>query len=144
MGTIVGYITTTEGEPIADASVIVESGPPHPDLAAITDESGAYRLSDLEPGQYVIRVFAEGFSTVSGRVPVRHGLVTRANLTLQQEEESPVPEMDDQFEDEFETTSPLGSKGSFDAAKSGGGATSNKGLPEAPPRPPRRRSKNLS
>jgi len=51
MGAIVGNITTTKGEPIADASVMVESGPSHPDLAAITDESGAYHLGDLEPGQ---------------------------------------------------------------------------------------------
>jgi Carboxypeptidase regulatory-like domain len=128
MGAIVGNITTTGGEPIADASVMVESGPSHPDLAAITDESGVYRLGDLEPGQYVIRVFAEGFSTVSGRVPVRRGHTTRANLTLE-EDETPVPEMDDQFEDEFQAP-----------FRSSSGHTSD--MPNAPPRPPRRRPKN--
>jgi hypothetical protein len=92
MGAIIGNITTLEGEPVADASILVESGPSHPDLAALSDESGSYQLSDLEPGQYVIRVFAEGFSSVSGRVPVRRGRVTRANLTLQEAE---TPELDE-------------------------------------------------
>lgn len=127
MGAIAGNITTSEGEPIADASVLVESGPSHPDLAAITDASGAYRLSDLNPGQYVVRVFAEGFLTMSGRVPVRDKQVTSLNVTLE-EDESPVPEMDDQFKDVFPTPSKSGSE---------------EATPAPPSQPPRRRLKNL-
>jgi hypothetical protein len=128
MGTIVGKITTSDGRPIADATVMVESGPTHSDLAAVTDVTGAYALSELEPGLYTLQVNAAGFSTVSGRVPVRHKQITRADLTLE-EEEIPVPEMDDQFEDEFRR-----SPGSQDRARTT--------TPKAAPRSPRRRSQS--
>ena len=86
MGTIAGVITDIGGNPIPDASIFVTSGPAHAEIAALTDEQGAYRLSGLRAGTYVLQVNAGGFVPVSGRVPVRDGRVTRADVTLQGDE----------------------------------------------------------
>ncbi len=88
-----GMVTTSAGEPIPDASVFVESGPSHPDIVAVTGVQGAYELSGLAPGVYVIRVQADGFTGISGRVPVRHGQATRLNVALEFDQ---VPEIDGQ------------------------------------------------
>src|SRR5215469_5076659 len=127
MGTIAGRITSPDGEPIANASVMVASGPSHPDLAAITDKKGAFRLDDLEAGEYLIQVNAEGFAKVCGRVPVRPRHVTRADLVLPEEE---VPELDDQFEDD-----PL--------SRPGGQDKSDAPAAKSPTAPPRGRSKSV-
>src|SRR5213596_1986222 len=45
--------------------------------SAITDSTGAYRLTDLRPGVYAITFALEGFSTVK-----RDGLELPANFTM--------------------------------------------------------------
>lgn len=70
MGLLVGVVRTTDKQPIPDARVLVVSGPTHPDIAALTNENGRFRLGGLEPGRYRIEVDAEGFLPVQGGVRV--------------------------------------------------------------------------
>ena len=92
MGAIVGEVLTVNKQPIADAAVMVASGPTHSDVAALTDERGAFRLGDLESGRYVIEVDAEGYVSRQGRVPVRSERATHVHIVLQNEY---VPEIDE-------------------------------------------------
>ena len=85
MGVIVGRVVTVDEQPIEDAAVMVVSGPTHPDVAALSDERGAFRLGDLVPGRYVIEVDAEGYVSRRGRVPVRSERATHIHIVLQDE-----------------------------------------------------------
>lgn len=56
---ILGRVTDSEGEPVRDAVVLILSGTAsHPDIAALTDEQGKYRLTGLAPGTYRVGVNA--------------------------------------------------------------------------------------
>ncbi len=51
-GAVAGRVTAG-GRAVSDAVVmIVEGHAPHPDIAALTDERGAFELSGLAPGWY--------------------------------------------------------------------------------------------
>ena len=51
-GVVAGRVTAG-GHPVADAVVmIVEGHASHPDLAAVTDETGSFQLGGLTPGWY--------------------------------------------------------------------------------------------
>jgi hypothetical protein len=91
MGTILGTVQTTQEEPVAEAAIMVASGPTHHDVAALSDENGEFRLSDLEPGRYVLQVNAEGFQSVRGNVDVRAEGIARVRITLSAEA---VPEIE--------------------------------------------------
>lgn len=59
-----GRVTNEQGEPVKDAVVLIlEASTSYPDIAALTDESGQYRLSGLSPGTYKVAVNAEGRET---------------------------------------------------------------------------------
>lgn len=56
---ILGRVTDSEGEAVRDAVVMILSGTAsHPDIAALTDEQGKYRLTGLAPGTYRVGVNA--------------------------------------------------------------------------------------
>jgi len=84
MGVIKGTVKTTDDEPVPEASVMVASGPSHPDVAALTDDGGAFELGGLQSGRYVIEVNAAGYSPARGRVRVRDEGTTRVGITLQE------------------------------------------------------------
>jgi uncharacterized protein (DUF2141 family) len=58
--TIAGKVIRLDtGLPVRDASVMIVSGPaPSPDIARITDESGAFSFSGLAPGEWLLRAIA--------------------------------------------------------------------------------------
>jgi large repetitive protein len=58
--TIAGKVIRLDtGLPVQDASVMIVSGPaPSPDIARITDESGAFSFSGLAPGEWLLRAIA--------------------------------------------------------------------------------------
>ncbi|MGL4230014.1 MAG: MSCRAMM family protein [Casimicrobium sp.] len=58
--TIAGKVIRLDtGFPVADASVMIVSGPaPSPDIARITDASGAFSFSGLAPGEWLLRAIA--------------------------------------------------------------------------------------
>lgn len=58
MAAISGRVLDRDGFPVADATVMIaESTASHIDIAQITDESGRYSLTDLEPGEYRIAAY---------------------------------------------------------------------------------------
>ena len=121
MGTIAGVVMDIGGDPIPDASVFVVSGPTHAEIAALTDEAGAYRLGGLGPGTYVLKVNADGFAPVSGRVPVRDGRVTRVNVTLRGDEVLEIEGSPDPEAEQGRAAAPQRSnRGSRQRARSGG------------------------
>ncbi|MGQ9927985.1 MAG: carboxypeptidase-like regulatory domain-containing protein [Chloroflexaceae bacterium] len=66
---ITGQVRTADGAPIADAVVMITgSSPPHPDIAALTDEQGRYRFDGLIAGRYTLQVNATGYVPRTGVV----------------------------------------------------------------------------
>ena len=82
-GTILGFVSTPDGDPIEGATALIVTGPAHADIAAITDERRLFELSDLDPGFYVIRISADGCEPVREGVQVRGGQVSRIYVVLQ-------------------------------------------------------------
>lgn len=83
---VVGTVTGADGAPAARVQVHVEplgGAPAVPDIAVITDESGAYRWT-LPPGQYRLSPLAPGNVAQAVEVTVQPG-VTRVDLQLQTE-----------------------------------------------------------
>jgi hypothetical protein len=64
MKTIIsGVVQDLHGKPIAQAPVYFTNGPvPLPDIAALTDEEGAFTLTAPTRGSYTIACAAEGFA----------------------------------------------------------------------------------
>lgn len=60
-GTIRGRVSTSEGQPVAGASVTIDrSEAPHHDLAFMTGDRGEFLLGGLQPGPYSIAVEVHG------------------------------------------------------------------------------------
>lgn len=81
-GAIAGQVRTTQGEPVADASVLIADGPCHKDIAALTNKQGEYKFDDLIPGSYTIMVNAEVGGTQTNQAHVDAGYVTRLDFSL--------------------------------------------------------------
>lgn len=82
-GAIVGQVTTVQGEPVVDASVMITGdSPAHKDIAALTNEQGEYGFDNLVPGDYAIMVNAENYAAQTQHVHVEAGHVTHLNFSL--------------------------------------------------------------
>jgi uncharacterized GH25 family protein len=65
------------GEPVADATITVVSGPgPAPDIAPLTNDDGAFSLDGLPPGDWVLRAMTTEGGTSEGRGRVTAGGVS--------------------------------------------------------------------
>lgn len=81
---IAGQVMTASGAPVADAVVMITSpSPPHPDIAALTDEQGRYRFDGLIAGRYTLQVNATGYAPRTGAVQARPGEVARLNFVME-------------------------------------------------------------
>ncbi len=91
---ISGTVTDSTGAIIPDANVTVTSEQTHVPVRTVTTSSGSYRVTDLVPGTYDVRVEGRGFgaSVVNG-VHVDVGTVSTANATLQAGETSATVEV---------------------------------------------------
>lgn len=77
-----GYVRDTQGVPQMGASVEVLSAAAL-EFKALTDEKGFFRLANLVPGTYSVKVTAPSFlPTLRERVGLREGSATVVNLTL--------------------------------------------------------------
>ena len=61
-GRVVGHVTdSVTGHPVVGAPVVVTDGPgPLPDLAIVTDENGDFVIPEIDPGDWVITIDANG------------------------------------------------------------------------------------
>ena len=85
LGAIDGVVLGAGARPLAEATIIVVSGPTHPDLASLSAADGSFSVEGLPPGSYVLRVAAEGLEPVEREVQVRAGERSRADVTLGRE-----------------------------------------------------------
>jgi hypothetical protein len=66
-----GVVRDPAGRPVASARAFLAGGPMAvPDVAALTDERGAFVLSVPSPGTWELRCDADGFSPAVERVEV--------------------------------------------------------------------------
>jgi Carboxypeptidase regulatory-like domain/TonB dependent receptor len=75
---LVGDVTdVSTGAPVADAVVTVSSNALHTEEIAVTDATGAYRIPNLAPGSYTLRVEKDAFKPYA-----REGLELHADTTI--------------------------------------------------------------
>lgn len=80
---IAGVVRGPDGKPVSNARVYFTAGPvPLPEIAALTDKSGAFSLTAPAPGEYVIESAADEFKARSSTVKVKGGERVRLDLQL--------------------------------------------------------------
>lgn len=80
---ISGVVRSPDGKPVSNARVYFTAGPvPLPEIAALTDSSGAFSLTAPAPGEYVIESAADEFGARSSKVKVKGGEQVRLDLQL--------------------------------------------------------------
>jgi hypothetical protein len=67
MGSIKGIIRDNNNRPVPDVTVMIVSGPSHPDIAPMSDENGNFDLSNLAAGEYRIKAYG---NVESENIPV--------------------------------------------------------------------------
>ena len=79
-GTIKGHIQTSDGKPAAYVSV----GLKNTGKGITADDQGNYRLVNIKPGIYTLRISHVGMPTEEQQVTVRDGQQTEVNITLRE------------------------------------------------------------
>lgn len=83
-GRILGTLTDQSGAAVAGATVVVTDVQRGTSRTVTTDESGSYAVTDLQPGNYKIRVETKGFKTVERpNVQIEVASDVRADFALQ-------------------------------------------------------------
>jgi hypothetical protein len=69
---ICGLVVDSRGQPVVGARVFFIAGPVSlPDIAALTDNHGGFRLSAPAPGDYTLQCIADGFFPTTVRTTVK-------------------------------------------------------------------------
>jgi Ca-activated chloride channel family protein len=76
-----GVVTDSSGAVLPGATVTV-SGPRPPDVTAITDANGAFRILALQPGKYKVRIELTGFKDAQTTVEIVSGKTTTIRVVL--------------------------------------------------------------
>ena len=79
-GSISGQIFNGDKEAINDAHIRLLGQ----SVYDVSDHKGAFRLVNISPGEYTLRISRIGYSTLDRKVEIRAGEVTRLTATLQQ------------------------------------------------------------
>jgi hypothetical protein len=83
LGTLAGTVTDAHGEPLAEATVTIQTSDGLKPHATHTDASGRFEFSRYRPGQYDLRAYAGGaFSGWSKRILIRTGKTTQVTLRV--------------------------------------------------------------
>jgi protocatechuate 3,4-dioxygenase beta subunit len=78
---IVGQVVDAAGQPVADATVMIEtSDRSHHDIAQLTGATGEFRFVDVEPGTYTVVARTPGGAAVRGTTRVGAGRVATLRL----------------------------------------------------------------
>lgn len=78
---ITGTVISEGGEGLPGVTVTLNS-PTIAEVTTVTDETGRFRFTNLPPGEYTLRVHADGFQ-VSTRTITTHIAATAADLTIE-------------------------------------------------------------
>jgi hypothetical protein len=83
-GTIIGVVTdASSGKPVAGAVVVARSPALQGEQTAVTDDNGAYRVTLLPPGEYVLAVQLEGYKPAErSDITLRTDKTIRANMAV--------------------------------------------------------------
>jgi len=82
-GDVSGTVTDASGAAVAGATVRAENAETGEKQSATTNDTGFFRIVNLNPGQYRLSVEASGFKTMERRASVDIALTTQANFSLQ-------------------------------------------------------------
>jgi len=82
-GSIQGAVTDPSGAVVGGARITITNKATGQAIATTTTSSGTYASSALTPGDYVLRVEAQGFRTLEAAVPVQVGVTASGNFRLQ-------------------------------------------------------------
>jgi hypothetical protein len=82
-GSIVGTVTDPQGAVIAGAKITITDKGTAQAISTITTAAGTYTSGALIPGDYAVRVEAQGFKTLTTTFPVQVGVTTPGNFKLQ-------------------------------------------------------------
>lgn len=84
IGKIEGIVLNAKGQPVADASVTIQTSDGLHPHATHTDSSGRFEFDRWSIGQYDLRAYANGtFSEWSKRILIRYKKTTTVTLRLQ-------------------------------------------------------------
>jgi hypothetical protein len=89
-GSIQGTILDPNGAVVSTAKLTIINKDTGQKIEPEVSSAGTYNSGPLPPGQYVVRVAAQGFRTLEQTVKVEVGVITTANVTLQLGSESTV------------------------------------------------------
>lgn len=83
---IEGVVRTARGAPVMDARIYLRRGPaPLPDIAALTDEQGAFAFAVPAAGKYTVACSVEGQATLEATVTVPKNKGRRAAVEFRLE-----------------------------------------------------------
>jgi iron complex outermembrane receptor protein len=78
-GTLTGTVTSTEGEVLTGANVILVDT----QRGTATGPEGSYRIANIQPGDYTVRVTFVGYQSVERDLTIEAGATRTANFQLQ-------------------------------------------------------------
>ncbi len=81
-GIVAGTITVVSGAPVAKATVIVRNLATNQSVTTTTTAAGAYSVADLPPGEYEVKVSAEGLEPKTVKVSVGAAAAQVVDVTL--------------------------------------------------------------
>lgn len=79
---IAGTVLDPSGASIPGASVFLSAGANSQEQSVITDDSGSFRFTAVEPGRYEITVRRKSFKTVTQRLVLRNRDITPIRISL--------------------------------------------------------------
>jgi hypothetical protein len=93
-GSIVGTVTDPQGAVVPAAKVTISDKGTGQAIATSTTSTGTFNSGALIPGEYVIRVEAQGFKTTQQTIAVEVGVTASGNVKLQLGEAGQVVEVE--------------------------------------------------
>jgi hypothetical protein len=83
IGTLAGSVLDSKGQPVADATVTLQTSDGNHPHATHTDANGHFKFTRFETGQYDVRAYSNGkFTEWTKRVSIRSGKTTEVTLRL--------------------------------------------------------------